>query len=793
MAKAIEGIAMLGAAAALFFFVPGAGIIIDTLIMSLASTGVSMEAGAIASALASNRGAGITVRQPAAYRQTIYGEYRVGGTLIYISSTGSGPGILNQVIVVAGHEITAWINLYLDGRVVPWNTTDGNPANQTLNGFNWGGWAADTTLIAPNGDHYDFGSNVYAEGRSGTQVSGDVMAALNANDPNWASSSNGNPYLGGIAYFYCHTLYSTSLFPNLLPEVRVTVQGKPLYDPRTETTGYSNNVALCVLDVLTNNEWGLGVPLALINTDSFIAAANIADEQVALANGNTEARYAFNWAFDSSSDPADILQTMMNACAGRIACIGGEWFLWPGVWVGPSLSFDANSLVGDVDWDPYRDYRDLFNHVSGTYVAPQYPYNVNVGGDSIYDNNGFAPDGSEQDNFNLSYQTTSIPPYAMDEQHGYSTDPYTTADGGIELWKNFDLKGVISIAQAQRILKILLMRNRFQGAGTLPMMATAWQAQANDVIEMTFSPLGWTDQVLEVSNVGLQVKANQDSSGEPTAPEITCSLNVRQTDPSIYAWSTTEELTIYDVPAGLTGVPSIVAPPTELTLTSGASTAVVGVDGVSIPRIEVSWTAPLDAWVTNIQTQYEVSGSGAWIDAGLTDVGNLAAFISGVVAGDAYDVRIRSVRADGSTSVWLGQDSYTVSLTYSSITSNGINPNSPYNVNNNATVDSVLSGTTADIRVYGPGGIGTAWDNLTGQGSATYPAATLTGYVLDTAYIVVFDVSTTAYLVFAAYDDALSDSYIILGSLTTVSSGGTGGTSGGGMGTGGSGPRPALI
>jgi hypothetical protein len=42
-----------------------------------------MEAGAIASALTSNRGMDITTRQAASARQIIYGMQRVGGDMVY--------------------------------------------------------------------------------------------------------------------------------------------------------------------------------------------------------------------------------------------------------------------------------------------------------------------------------------------------------------------------------------------------------------------------------------------------------------------------------------------------------------------------------------------------------------------------------------------------------------------------------------------------------------------------------------------------------------------------------------
>lgn len=785
MSKAIQGIAALGAAVglgAVAFLDPAivASPLFDKVLEDLVVTGISLEAGAIANALAANRAAGITTRQPAAYRQTTYGMYRVGGVLVYESTTGSGPSTYNQVITVAGHEIDAYVNLYLDGRVVFWQP--GSFANATTDGFNFGGWSDANDHVGPDGTHYNFGSNVFVSAWFGDQALGTVDGNLTANDPNWATGANGSPSLCGCSYIYFHSRYDSTQFPQN-PEVRITIQGKKVYDPRTGTTAYSNNAALVIADYLMNSEFK--VPMSAINLDAWIAAANICDEQVALASGNAEARYAINCTFDSSSDPGDILQAMLSACAGRIAKIGGEWFFWVGAWVGPSLTFDENDLTDSVSWDPYRSRRDLFNHASGTYTAPNYPYNVNVGGDSIYDNNGFAPDGSRQDNFELAYQKTSAPSYAQDTLHGYSVDQFTTADGGAELWKDFDLKFVTSITQAQRLLKIYLMRNRQQGNGKLPFKAYAWQCQPNDVISMTFSPLGWTSKTLEVAGVHMQYSPGDDE----TAPTLTCPLDVQETDPSVYSWSTTEELTILDAPAGLTGIPTIPAAPSALTLNSGASTAVVGADGVTTPRIEVGWTAPLDAWVTQIQVQYKLHSSSVWTDAGLADVGNFSAFITGVVSGDVYDVRIRSVRPNGAASVWLEQDSYTVSTTLSTITSSGLNPASPYNINNDATIDSVVDGSTADIRIYGPGGVGTAWDNYTGQGNTTYPAATLTGFAFSTGYTVIYDLGTSSYAAYTNFNDTLSDSYLTVGSVLTVSSGGTGGGSGGGGGGTGGGPR----
>src|SRR6185437_3294823 len=108
--------------------------------------------------------------------------------------------------------------------------------------------------------------------------------------------------------------------------------------------------------------------------------------------------------------PGNVLQTMMPAAAGRLSRIGGEWFLWPAYWTGPSLSLDENSLTGKVSWQPYRKFRDLFNRVNGTYIAPNSPWNV---AGNLYDGNGWF-DGTIANQFPFAFQPTNYPQYAAD-------------------------------------------------------------------------------------------------------------------------------------------------------------------------------------------------------------------------------------------------------------------------------------------------------------------------------------------------------------------------------------------
>jgi hypothetical protein len=665
MSKAIQGAAMLAGAvgmgvAAFFDPVLVASPLFDKVWGSLILGGISMEAGAIANALTSNRGQNITTRQAASYRQIIYGTQRVGGVEIYRSTTGSTRNQFNYVIVIATHECWALQNLYLDGRQVFFNA--GSTFGHTVrNGIAFGGDADGFDHIGPNGQNYNFGGKVYCEARYGEQLPGDVIGAVTANDPHWTSTTGGTPYVGGCTYVYLKVEHDDAMFPGE-PEIRFTVLGKPLYDPRTSTTAYSSNWALIVNDVLTDATWGLGD--ASVNQAQLIAAANVCDEQVALAAGGTESRYACHYHYDTSAGPGDVLSTMMNAAAGRLSRIGGEWYIWPAYYQGPTASFDASDLTAAIQWTPTRSYRELFNRVTGTYIAPAYPYNA--AGDA-YDVNGWYQ-GTIQNNFPFAFQPTNYPQYAADALHGYASDQYLNEDGGIQLPKEISQQCVLSVAQTQRVARIFLLRNRQQGSGTFQMSLAAYQIQPADTFNMTFSPNGWTDKLLEVNSVTFRL----DGGGQNSAPQLILQIGVNETAASVYEWSPTEELTVYDVPSAPSQASYTPAAPTNMTLLSSAGTALVQPDGTVVPRIQVNWDTPLDGFVRQIQMQYQLVGAGAWTDAGLVDVSLNSGFITGVIAGQQYNVRIRSLRSNGAASNWVEVDSFTAGLVLSVSTTDGV-------------------------------------------------------------------------------------------------------------------------
>lgn len=535
------------------------------------------------------------------------------------------------------------------------------------------------------------------------------------------------------------------------------------YNAVTQATrGFSSNWALQVADVLSDPTWGLGD--GAVNQAQLIAAANVCDEQVACqatsltswepntnytvgqqfyAAGDawqvtsnyvsgdawgdddlghvtaiadattTEARYSLHMHYDCSTGPGDVLDQMMPAAAGRLSRIGGEWFIWPACWQGPSFSFDEGVLLDKIQWEGKKSLGELCNRITGTYTAPNYPYNT--AGD-LYDSNGFWQ-GQTQNNFPFSFQPTNYPMYALDELHGYDEDVYLDADtpnqgpydayaayaaGAVILFNGvpweaneavpagaapgtIDEDGnpywsptgnylprevqqncLLSIAQAQRCAKIILLRCRQQGSGTLVMSVAAYAMQPLDVMQFTSPTFGWTSKLLEVAGLPgqefkLRLAEPPNSGGGDATPALFVEVPVNETDPSVYEWDPeTEELTPYATPAFGGGVSVwIVGAPSDLAALSDLTTALVQPDGSIVPRIELLWTADSDSYVTNggsIRIQIAAHGSGYWQDVLLLNGQATQAFLGNVVSGQVYDVRIAGVRPNGAQSAWVEVD-----------------------------------------------------------------------------------------------------------------------------------------
>lgn len=449
----------------------------------------------------------------------------------------------------------------------------------------------------------------------------------------------------GKASVYLAFYYDTDVFPGgNIPQSSFVITGKnDIYDPRTDTHGYTNNAALVIADYLSNSTWGFGfqygtdIPLAQL-----IAAANICDEAVPLAAGGTEPRYTINMAFDLSRGRGEVLQDMLDACAGRITIQSGQYAIVPGAWVGPSLSLTKDNLVGPVEFKPIMSIRDICNGVKGTYTSP-----VN------------------------NWQSADFPPYAEDVLHQFVADRWLAADNGERIWKDISFPATTSCPTAQRLGKIQLERLRREGRLALHCDASAYPCVALDVIDFTYPRYGWVNKTFEVLKSDLVMRA--DANGG--APTLGVDLDLAETDSTVYDWGITEELTPADNPSPALSNGQIIAGPQFLELESGPSTSYVGADGIALPRILAAWLSSPDAVVQSggyVQVEYQRVGDTQWTPAGNVGGTQTQCYINNVVSGFQYNVQVQGFTASGAGSGWAQAGPVTVSSTTTSLVASSV-------------------------------------------------------------------------------------------------------------------------
>jgi hypothetical protein len=175
----------------------------------------------------------LTVRSPIQPWRIVYGNVgKIGGALLLFERS-SDNSYVHLVIVYASHQIDAFTEFYLDDKLVAF-TSGGAGAYDTATGayagFVWKeehkGDPADTSQPFP-------------------QLAVDLPAK-------WGSSHLAR----GRAKVHWKIKLDNTVFPNGVPQPRVSMRGKVVFDPRTSTTAYSNNAALVARDWAT---WSIGL------------------------------------------------------------------------------------------------------------------------------------------------------------------------------------------------------------------------------------------------------------------------------------------------------------------------------------------------------------------------------------------------------------------------------------------------------------------------------------------------------------------------------------------------------
>jgi len=521
----------------------------------------------------------------ALHHQVIYGKTKVGGVVVFDDATGANNEYLSRIIAFAGHEVEDFEEIFLDNYKVTSLGADGNVATV---------------------QEVDEKGNLIS-GTSSTRFSGLVKirkidgghtSSLDGQSlSNFSSKWTNSHILRGIAHlaivFKADLPTSSddvSAYPNGLPVVTALVKGKKVYDPRTSTIAWSDNPALIIRDFLTNTSYGLGEDEVNIDDDRIETAADICDEAVTT---DSSTRYTCNGAWLTSAVPVDLLSQFVATCAGTVWYAQGKWRLKAGQYTTPVLNLNEDDLRSPLSISTRHSRRDNFNGVRGVFKGPA-----------------------------SNYQPTDYP---------LVTDSsFVAADNNQESLLDLPLPFTDTPGEAQRIANIALERNRSQITLTGAFGLRAFQLEVGDIVTLTNSRLGYTNEIFEVVHWAFGVGEDQGLDVNLVLRAITTTAYDEYADTAFESENT--------------DFPNPNANLTINSLTVSGSGKTLG-DGSFLPNAIVSWGAPGNPFVTSYDVEWRQTSE---TDYNSTTTPETSIEIGPFVDGVQYLIRVRAVTEGGS-------------------------------------------------------------------------------------------------------------------------------------------------
>ncbi|MES3100093.1 hypothetical protein [Sphingomonas faeni] len=467
------------------------------------------------------------------------------------------------VWVVAGHRVKGLTRWYLNDEVV------------TVNGAGMvtsGKYAGHAWLWFERGD-YDAVANSTFVAECGGK---------------WTTNHRGR----NVAKVYAKFEMTDDVVQAGRPIITCEVEGSDeIYDPRTDSTGYSNNAILAFYwwMALPREDGGFGCYPEEIDWDWVATEANVCDEQVPLKAGGSEPRYTLDGYMQTGADPSSVRGILVDNMAGRFTYSGGLMLARPGYWVPVSTTISEDDLADAVAYDLLTPGDQRVTEISASWNDP----------DKLY---------------------------VADELPPRSIPSPDIAQGSL------DLPFVKSRTRGQRIQKIRLLQGGAAITLSLPLNINGLGLAPMDTVMLG------GNRYPRLANTAFTV------SNWSISPGFGVPVSVREENEDMYAWTVADEIDrgvvqtidqaelIGDTPQALP-----LDAPTEF---KGAQTAAL--------TVKLDWRNPKSSLFDHIV----IVRDGAALPASI--VGGLGATLSATdnpPATGAHTYRIRAFSTDGGTTV----------------------------------------------------------------------------------------------------------------------------------------------
>jgi hypothetical protein len=537
----------------------------------------------------------------------VYGKRQVGLTRVFVESSGAD----NQYLYVAGvlcegggAGITAIDEVYVDDKLV---TFDGSLTDGTIRGVSSG-----------DANYYKGGESLISI-QSFFGLDNQSASSLLDETTNWTSDHK----LSGLAYVALRFKWNQDAFSGL-PEVRVTVRGKKIYDPRLDSTkggsgshrqdtastwAYSANSSLVLLDYLRNSRYGKGLPNDAFETnyDTFKTSANTCDTQVTPYSGASSDINLFetNAVIDSEKKVLENVRELLVPMRAIFNYTQGKYKIIIEGSGSSQLLLTKDNVVSEVKLQG-ESKSEKYNRVIGTFTNPEKDYQSD---------------------------TVSFPPF--DDSGLDPADQHATMladDNNTLLERSFDMLQVTSPYQAEEICENILKRSRNNLKAEVTVTSEALNLSIGDIVTATYDTAGFSAKPFRVMSLAI----NSDS---------TVTLGLEEHQDNFYTWEEKGEApTIADT---VLPNPFSVSAPASVTLDDQL---IEYSDGVVITALDVTIGASPDSFVDYYQVEYKLSTDTDYIihaqGKGLTQR------ILNVKDGFTYNVRVRAFNTLGVSSTY---------------------------------------------------------------------------------------------------------------------------------------------
>ena len=291
----------------------------------------------------------------------VYGTRLLGGTRVFLETSGTDNQYLYGAIVLCEGEINDITEIRVDDSAVTFSAS-----------------IANGTTITSNDSR--FGTTIQVQPFFGTddQVASSLLTTLS----NWTS----NHRLRGVAYLAFRITWDNDKYTGI-PKIQAKVQGRKIstFDGSdNETTGqFSSNPAFILIDYLRNSTFGKGVALSSIDIPSFFTASQVCDATVTYHGSTTGKLIECNAVLDSKAKVIDNVKKLLTGMRGLLSYSQGKYKLVVETTGTSQLTLTKDNTIGGIKVSSERK-NNKFNRMLIDFTNPDKNFQSDT---VVYDTN----------------------------------------------------------------------------------------------------------------------------------------------------------------------------------------------------------------------------------------------------------------------------------------------------------------------------------------------------------------------------------------------------------------------